>query len=110
MWLLASFNGGPSDAVAKLSVAVTILLALGVGFATRRILIGGVLGGFVAALTCLIVMAIWGGGVGAGAAFFLFGIGGGVCGSAGGLVGRLVRSWLRRPTPDGDPPSRDVEH
>ena len=101
MFLLASFNEGPPDSVAKLAVAGAILLALGLGLVTRRILLGGLLGGFAAALVSLVVMAIWGGGLGAVGAFLLFGVGGAVCGGVGGLAGRLVRSLMGRPNIHG---------
>lgn len=107
MFLLASFNGGPPDSVAQLAVAGAILLALGLGLATGRILWGGVLGGFTAALISLILMIVWGGGIGAGGALLLFGIGGGVCGGVGGLASRLIRAWLRRSAPEIEPPPRD---
>jgi hypothetical protein len=96
MSLLASFNGGPPDSVAKMVVAGAFLLAIGLGYATHRIVAGALLGGLSATVACLVMMAVWGGSLGAEIVLIVFGVAGAVCGGVAGLAGRLVRSAIAR--------------
>lgn len=100
--LLASFNGGPPDGVAKVAVAAAILISLAVGIFTRRILLGAFLGAISAAVISVAIVATWRGGPGAEGAIIVFGIGGTVCGGVGGLCGRLVSYLVGRRRSAGD--------
>jgi hypothetical protein len=96
MFLLASFNGGPSDAASFIALGIAILAAVGFGYWSGSIAMGLLGGGFTGGLVCWTLLSIFGGMLGAEIAILAFAVIGAFFGGLAGGASRWRRAVIRR--------------